>query len=115
MESFGKCASTFSEHGIRKRLSEMPFVQTSRRRGNEDWWDWEIHLEESEEKLDEIEYVEYTLHDTFPNPIRRIYDRSSGFKLETNGWGIFTVYIRIHFKDERRQDEFDELPLRFES
>ena len=91
----------------------IKFKTKDKRRRNEDWWDWEIFLEGDEIELNEIEYVEYTLHETFPNPIRRIYDRSNGFKLETSGWGIFTIYIRIHFKDKNRKDEFKEHELDF--
>ena len=47
----------------------IEIIQTDIRRGTDDWWDWEIHLEGSEEELNGIEYVEYTLHETFPNPI----------------------------------------------
>lgn len=83
----------------------IEIVQTDRRRGTEDWWDWEMHLEGSEEELNEIEYVEYTLHETFPNPIRRKYDAKDGFQLKTSGWGIFPVYIRIHYKDKLKSDE----------
>jgi transcription initiation factor IIF auxiliary subunit len=89
-------------------------VQTSKRRGREDWWDWEIHLEGSREELSEVEYVEYTLHETFPNPIRRSYDPSDGFKLETSGWGTFEVSIRIHFKDQRKRDELPTHKLVFD-
>lgn len=62
-------------------------VQSNRKRDGEDRWDWEVHLEGNKEELGEVEYVEYTLHETFPNPVRRKYDQSSGFKLETSGWG----------------------------
>ncbi len=106
-------------------------VQSNQKRQNEDRWDWEVHLEgdnaklgtslaerakakKDNEELDGIEYVEYTLHETFPNPVRRSYNRNDGFQLKTSGWGIFTVYIRIHYKDEKRRDNLQELQLRFD-
>lgn len=86
--------------------------QTSRRRGRENWWDWEIHLEGPQEELESIEYVEYTLHETFPNPVRRRSNPRDGFKLKTSGWGVFTVYMRIHYKSGK--DEIREHFLQFE-
>lgn len=89
-------------------------VQSNTRRDMEDYWDWEMHLEGSREQLNEIAYVEYTLHETFPNPIRRKYDASDGFKLETAGWGEFTVHIRVHYKDSKRPDDYEALGLKLD-
>jgi transcription initiation factor IIF auxiliary subunit len=68
---------------------------------NEDRWDWEIHLDGEQKDLSEIDYVEYTLHQSFPNPIRRVYNHHSGFKLETNGWGTFPVYLTVKYKNKK--------------
>ncbi len=65
---------------------------------SKDYWDWEIHLEGDKDDLEKIKYVEYVLHETFPDPIRKISDRGSGFQLETSGWGTFTVYLTIKLK-----------------
>jgi transcription initiation factor IIF auxiliary subunit len=83
----------------------LKFETKDKRRDNEDYWDWQIYLTGDQKELSEIEYVEYTLHDTFPNPIRRVYNLTNGFKMKTAGWGIFAIFIRIHFKDEKRKDE----------
>ncbi len=64
-----------------------------------DWWEWWIWVEAPDEELDRIEYVEYTLHPTFPSPVREVHDRASKFRLETSGWGIFTVYATLAFKN----------------
>jgi len=89
-------------------------VQSNKKRETEDRWDWEVHVAGEEKELDEIEYVEYTLHQTFPNPIRRISNRATGFQLKTSGWGTFTLYIRIHYKIERRADDYESLELLFD-
>ena len=89
-------------------------VQTSKQRPSEDLWDWEVHLEGANDELDQIKYVEYTLHETFSNPLRREYDRASGFALKELGWGTFTLYFRINYKDVKRKDDYRELNLSFD-
>jgi transcription initiation factor IIF auxiliary subunit len=76
----------------------LKVIQTSTYVG-EDYWDWDIRFEGDKADLDQIKYVEYILHETFADPIRKIKDRSSGFKLETSGWGTFRVYFTIMLKD----------------
>jgi transcription initiation factor IIF auxiliary subunit len=61
----------------------------------DDWWSWWIWVNAEEKKLDEIIHVVYTLHPTFNKPVRKITDRKSKFKLETEGWGVFTIYAKI--------------------
>jgi transcription initiation factor IIF auxiliary subunit len=43
--------------------------------------------------------VEYTLHRSFPNPVRTVCTRQNNFELKTDGWGIFTIPIKVLFKD----------------
>lgn len=38
-----------------------------------DRWDWTVFIQAPQEVLNTISYVEYTLHPTFPDPIRRVY------------------------------------------
>lgn len=64
-----------------------------------DWWKWSVWVDGPEQELDEIKYVEYTLHPTFSKPVRKIDDRSSKFRLETAGWGVFTIYAKVVHKD----------------
>jgi hypothetical protein len=60
-----------------------------------DWYDWCVFVKESPSQLEAIQSVEYTLHPTFPNPIRRTLDRTARFALFSDGWGEFTIRIRI--------------------
>ncbi|MCP3930365.1 MAG: hypothetical protein GY705_14835 [Bacteroidetes bacterium] len=67
-----------------------------------DYWDWTIFVKGAEDVLEKIEYVEYTLHPTFKNPVRIINERGHGpyaFPLSTSGWGTFTVKVKIYYKD----------------
>jgi transcription initiation factor IIF auxiliary subunit len=65
----------------------------------EDWWKWAVWIEGQDEALNRIEFVEWTLHPTFPRPIRVIRDRKSKFRLETGGWGVFQIFARVQTKD----------------
>jgi transcription initiation factor IIF auxiliary subunit len=73
-------------------------AQDSKYEGN-DWWCWAVWVEGPEDQLDQIESVQYTLHHTFPKPVRVIRDRSTKFRLETAGWGTFTIYAKVIRKD----------------
>ena len=64
-----------------------------------DYWTWSVWIEGSEAELDSIAYVEYTLHPTFPQPVRQIKDRRTKFRLKTAGWGVFTIYATVVHKD----------------
>lgn len=65
-------------------------------------WDWSVWLVADEEaELDRVSSVAWHLHPTFPNPIRRIYERETGFRLSANGWGTFEIAAVLY-------DELDE-------
>ena len=62
-----------------------------------DRWDWEIFIDDQGTgELNQIDFVEYILHPTFRNPIRKSLDRESGFKIKTNGWGTFPIKVIIN-------------------
>lgn len=65
----------------------------------EDWWEWWIWIEGSRKELDEIDHVVYMLHPTFPNPVRTVRDRTSKFRLETAGWGVFRIHAKVIGKE----------------
>jgi len=67
-------------------------------RGN-DWWDWWVLLDGSKVELDQVEKVVYTLHSTFPNPVRTVSSRAESFMLKAAGWGVFRIYATVHRKE----------------
>lgn len=67
-------------------------------KGN-DWWEWSVWLDGDKKELDAIDHVVYTLHPTFPNPVVHISDRKTKFRLDSSGWGEFTIYLQINQKD----------------
>lgn len=56
-----------------------------------DKWKWSVWLEGPDDQLDAIESVVYTLHRSFPNPVRTVSERANGFRLESTVWGTFTL------------------------
>lgn len=77
---------------------KISLKQTCTYRGN-NWWEWSVWIEGDEETLNRIEYVEYTLHPSFPEPVQRIKHRSSKFRLNAEGWGEFTIRAQVITKD----------------
>jgi len=72
--------------------------QSSDYQGRE-WWKWSVWLDGSPKELAAIDHVVYTLHPTFPDPVRTVKNRRSGFKLESSGWGEFEIYLQIAHRD----------------
>lgn len=68
----------------------------------DDRWDWTVFVQGTPTALARIKCVEYTLHPTFPNPVRLVCDRGKGtqaFALSSNGWGEFTIAARVIRQD----------------
>jgi len=76
----------------------------------DDRWEWTIYLKGQTASLDQIKYVVYQLHPTFPQPLVRVerlqdpkrpYDAAAPFGFTTTGWGVFDVGIKITMLDGR--------------
>lgn len=63
-------------------------------------WDWKIFVDADPKTLQQIECVEYTLHQTFPDPVRKVCNEPQNkFALSASGWGTFTVKVKVQYKD----------------
>ncbi len=65
-------------------------------------WDWTVFILASSDVLGQINCVEYTLHPTFPDPVRTVCQQGSpdqAFAISSNGWGTFTIHIRVIMKN----------------
>lgn len=74
------------------------------KRGNYDWYQWKVFVDENEDVLNQINNVQYLLHQTFPNPLRLSDNEASKFALESSGWGSFTIYITVKFKNKHEEE-----------
>ena len=77
------------------------FVAQSQKYEGDNWWKWSLWIEGADADLDMIAFVTYTLHPTFPEPIRTVTDRASKFQLRCAGWGVFMIPIEVQLKDGR--------------
>jgi transcription initiation factor IIF auxiliary subunit len=66
-----------------------------------DYWKWSVWLEGAPGELDEVDHVRYILHPSFHKPVREVYDRASKFRMDTGGWGTFTILAKAYLKDGR--------------
>lgn len=80
--------------------SNIAVDNTAVPKGN-DQWEWTIFVRSSPDVLNSIEYVQYTLHPTFYDPIQKVYkttDPDHPFGLTRVGWGVFEVAVKVVFK-----------------
>jgi transcription initiation factor IIF auxiliary subunit len=76
-------------------------------------WDWEAFLDDSGSgELRRVEFVDYLLHETFPEPRRRVADPDGGFRLAAAGFGDFDLKAFVHFRDGTRKRLVHTLELR---
>ena len=79
-------------------------------------WDWTIFVDADPDTLRQIDCVEYTLHPTFPNPVRKVCSQPEAkFALSSNGWGTFTVKVKIIYKNGRVEDVDHQLVFKQQS
>lgn len=80
---------------------------------DKDWWEWSVWIDGPADLLDSVDHVVYKLHNTFRNPVREVSDRSSKFRLETAGWGVFTIGVIVNYKDGRQEHLEHDLVLEY--
>jgi transcription initiation factor IIF auxiliary subunit len=86
----------------RKKLISLSLRNKWHYKG-EDWWDWEAFIDDhGSGQLSSVDHVEYVLHPTFREPIRKISDRKDGFRLKTSGWGTFMLKAFVHMKSGQK-------------
>jgi hypothetical protein len=66
-------------------------------------WRWAVWLDGSDEELDAVESVEWTLHPTFSPPVQVRDNRAARFRLEAIGWGEFEINARARLSDGTEQ------------
>lgn len=88
-------------------------IQQSETYKGDDWWSWSVWIDGTPDELQEIKFVEYTLHPTFKNPVRKVRTRANKFKLSSAGWGVFPVYVRVAKKDGKVRELVHHLRLHY--
>jgi transcription initiation factor IIF auxiliary subunit len=67
------------------------------------YWTWSVWIDGPDAELDQVQFVEWVLHPTFPNPIRRATQRQDKFRIEASGWEAFEINAQVSTKDGREQ------------
>lgn len=78
-------------------------------------WNWTVYIDGAENDLQQVKCVEYTLHPTFPNPVRTVCERGRGpyaFSHSTNGWGTFRIGLRVFLTNGNILNGFHELQFK---
>ncbi len=74
------------------------------KKGETHWWSWTASIEATgNSSINDVKYVEYQLHSSFKNPVKRIRNSETGFAISAKGWGTFLLRARIMFKDLERK------------
>jgi transcription initiation factor IIF auxiliary subunit len=73
--------------------------QTKAEEVENNWYDWQVSLANSDQPLDQIREVEYLLHPTFPKRVRSTTDAADHFALKSGGWGEFDIIARVYYRD----------------
>jgi len=81
-------------------------------------WKWKVYIQASQEILDDINGVEYTLHTTFATSARRedrIGDPRYPFGLTNIGRKPFEISLKVIFKDKEKENRHLKHMLIFKS
>jgi len=60
-----------------------------------DWWVWSVWVDGTKAELEKVKSVTYRLHETFPDPVQVRTNRREKFRLNSSGWGEFTINVVI--------------------
>ena len=58
-----------------------------------------VWVEASDQELDLVERVEYTLHPSFKRPVRSSANRSNKFSITFWTWGMFMIDVVLYLHD----------------
>ncbi|MDQ3902816.1 MAG: hypothetical protein M3247_04055 [Thermoproteota archaeon] len=78
------------------------------------WYNWSVSLYASDDILSRIRGVTYTLHPTFPDPIREVKDPTTRFELRSEGWAEFEIKADVHLDNGDTITKYHWLNLRHE-
>lgn len=96
-KSFG--SSRASRKSSPPSIADQLRVQQSSEYVRRNWWNWSVWIEAPSTVLDDIEYVDYMLHSSFKNPLRRHTNRHEKFMLKSAGWGEFMIVVVVKPKN----------------
>jgi hypothetical protein len=88
---------------ISPAVSQSPLGLVNVAKYNDDkTWSWTAYINGLRDQIERINCVIYTLHPTFPQPVRQVCETTNPlypFGITTTGWGTFDLQARLEFKD----------------
>jgi transcription initiation factor IIF auxiliary subunit len=83
-------------------MKSYKFCSYSRRIDRKDviLFAWCMFVDGTWAELSEIREIEYTLHPSFPDPVRVIREPMNCFALQSQGWGEFNIRARVMLADD---------------
>ncbi len=104
----GKEVEVSTEQVSPEKIAVRNTYERSREEG---WFDWSVYIDADEATLKKIKSVTYTLHPTFPEPVRTVTNQAEHFKLSTSGWGEFQIRADILLDNDKTVTKFYWLDL----
>ena len=68
-------------------------------KGGREHYNVAIWVNATDDELDQIEKVEYSLHPSFKRRIRKSKDRENKFSITIWTWGMFNIDATVFFRD----------------
>jgi hypothetical protein len=59
----------------------------------------QVIIQAQQEVLDEVEFVKYYLHNSYPNPIQTKHDKKNHFELKELAWGEYLLKAEVKLKE----------------
>lgn len=86
----------------------LSFKQEATYDAKKNLWTWQLWIVGPDAELKEIDHIIYSLHPSFPNPVRTAKRRDTEFELRGESWGKFPVKAWIVYKNGAAQHhQFD--------
>jgi transcription initiation factor IIF auxiliary subunit len=92
-------------------LTFQNYSMKTDRRHEMDWYEWCIFSPDPAHDLEDVSEVEYQLHPSFPDPIRKMTNQEQRFALFSSGWGNFQIRIKVTYKSGATEETFHYLNL----
>jgi transcription initiation factor IIF auxiliary subunit len=73
-------------------------IQQSQKYVADNWWNWSVWIDGTSDEIASITSVEWRLHPSFANPVRRVTDKATNFRLDTAGWGTFLIHASVQLQ-----------------
>jgi MFS transporter, OFA family, oxalate/formate antiporter len=95
-------ALAVTEHDLILNIESWRDSKSDERFEGRKMYRWNATIQGRQEVLEAIESVTYRLHQSYPDPVRKVLDRSNNFKLKELAWGSSTLYadIKVRHQDE---------------